>query len=656
MEPTAWLKAKDVMFAALARPADEREAFVRERCADPAVCAEILEVLATAPGTADHLSQGVRTQPPAAEPAPEAALELGTTVGPYVIVDRIGRGGMGQVFLGTDPRLQRRVALKCLLDSRAGADVRSRIIHEARAAARISSQHVAVVHDVVEHDSRAFIVMEYVEGETLAALIRKGALPAAETIAIGRQIAAALAAAHAEGIVHRDLKPGNVQVTPSGIVKILDFGIASATRLLTPALPASAGAAAGVDTGAVMPRIAGTAPYMSPEQLLGRRIDERSDLFSLGTVLFEMCTGQRAYAGRDAIEVAVAQATSTPRADAIDPEIPRPLADVIARAMAVDADERFASAIDIDAALEEVERSLQERPRSLADQAKRLAVRAAIGLPLSVVALAIIGVTTTLQFNGVFGRDGEFARFGREPWLSMIGYGVLAVFPIIFVMTLAAAAAVAVRFLFGLLTLMAPVRAAAQHVRLAAVRAIRTAGLERSSAAAQALTGAAIATLALFAWRYSALIRAYSSFFNSSPIERLLPMTDSAPARTGYHIELGVITLVFGYALYAVIKIRRRERARDGRVAIVMLGIVIAIMVLLNEAPYRAFHRRDFERVDLAGARCYLTGQSGDELLVLCPGASPPRNRVVRRDDPRLHRLGITENVFKAIDSARTGR
>ena len=161
MEPTSWLKAKDVMFAALARPADEREAFVRERCADPAVCAEILEVLATAPGTAEHLSQAVRTQPSTAEPAAETPLELGTSVGPYVIVDRIGRGGMGQVFLGTDPRLQRQVALKCLLDSRAGADVRSRIIHEARAAARISSQHVAVVHDVVEHDSRAFIVMEY---------------------------------------------------------------------------------------------------------------------------------------------------------------------------------------------------------------------------------------------------------------------------------------------------------------------------------------------------------------------------------------------------------------------------------------------------------------------------------------------------------------
>ena len=653
MEPTSWLKAKDVMFAALARPADEREAFVRERCADPAVCAEILEVLATAPGTAEHLSQSVRTQPPPAEPAPEAALELGTTVGPYVIVDRIGRGGMGQVFLGTDPRLQRRVALKCLLDSRAGADVRSRIIHEARAAARISSQHVAVVHDVVEHDSRAFIVMEYVEGETLAALIRKGALPVAETIAIGRQIAAALAAAHAEGIVHRDLKPGNVQVTPSGIVKILDFGIASATRLLTPALTASAGTAAGVDTGAVMPRIAGTAPYMSPEQLLGRRIDERSDLFSLGAVLFEMCTGQRAYAGRDAIEVAVAQATSTPRADAIDPDIPRALADVIARAMAVDADERFASATAMDEALAQAEHALAE-PLSRRQQAVRMAMRLAVGLPVAAVAVALIGVITTLQFNGLFGRDGQFARFGREPWPSWIRFGLLGIVPVIVVMTAAAVAAVALRFTVGLLLLIRPVRTAARRLRAAAGRLVHAAGLDRSTPAAQALTGLAVATLAVFFWRYSELIGAYTSFFNSSPIGQLLPMTDSAPARTQYHVELGVITLVFGYALYHVLKLRRRERARDGRVAIVLLGVVIAMMVLLNEIPYRAFHHRDFERVDLAGARCYITGQSGDELLVLCPGSPPPRNRVVRRDDPQLRRLGIIENVFKGIDTAAT--
>jgi hypothetical protein len=652
VEPTSWLKAKDVMFAALARPAEEREAFVRERCADPAVCAEILEVLATAPGTAEQLSRSARAPAPGDEQPAESLLELGTSVGPYVIVDRIGRGGMGQVFLGTDPRLQRRVALKCLLDSRAGADVRSRIIHEARAAARISSQHVAVVHDVLEHEARAFIVMEYVEGETLAARIRKGPLPAAAAIAIGRQIAAALAAAHAEGIVHRDLKPGNVQVTPSGVVKILDFGIASATRLLTPALPASAASGAGVDTGAPIPRLAGTAPYMSPEQLLGRQIDERSDLYSLGTVLFEMCTGQRAYPGRDAIEIAVAQATSTPRADAIDAAIPRPLADLIARAMAIDADERFASATEMDAALAQVERALAEPTLSRRERAARLAVRAAVGLPVAAAAITLVGMITTLQFNGLFGRDGEFARFGREPWLSWIRFGLLGVVPVIVVMTIGAVAAVAIRFMFGLLLLVRPLRTIANQLRSAAGRLVDAAGLNRSTPAAQALTGLAVATLAVFFWRYSALVGAFTSFFNSSPLQQLLPMTDSAPARTQYHIELGLITLVFGFALSQVLKLRRRERARDGLVAVAMLAVVVATMVLLNEIPYRAFHHRDFERVDLAGARCYLTGQSGDELLVLCPGSPPPRNRVVRRDDPRLRRLGIIENVFKGIDPA----
>jgi hypothetical protein len=223
-------------------------------------------------------------------------------------------------------------------------------------------------------------------------------------------------------------------------------------------------------------------------------------------------------------------------------------------------------------------------------------------------------------------------------------------------MTIAAAAAVAIRFIFVLLLLVRPLRAIVYQLRSAAGRLVHAAGLDRSTPAAQAVTGLAVATLAIFFWRYSALIGAYTSFFNSSPIQQLLPMTDSAPARTQYHIELGLITLVFGVALAQVLRLRRRERARDGLVAVAMLAVVVATMVLLNEIPYRAFHHRDFERVDLAGARCYITGQSGDELLVLCPGSPPPRNRVVRRDDPRLRRLGIIENVFKGIDPAAAAR
>jgi hypothetical protein len=317
---------------------------------------------------------------------------------------------------------------------------------------------------------------------------------------------------------------------------------------------------------------------------------------------------------------------------------------------------RFPSAVELAVALEQLERALNERPISGRERVRQWAVRSAVAVPAIVAALWTIGFITTIHFNGVFGRDGQFARFGREPWLSYIGWGLLAVIPVLVVMTLAAAIILATRYVAGLVALIGPVGRLARRVRAAALGAVQAAGLDSASVLAQTLTGLAIATLALFIWRYADLIRAWSSFFNSSPIAQLMPMTDSAPARNEYHIELSVMTLVFGYGFSRVVALRRRGGARDGRLAVVMLGVIVAIIGLMNETPYRAFQRRDFERVDLAGSRCYITGESGDEFLVLCPGSAPPRNRTVRRDDPRLRRLGIIENVFKGIDSGRGNR
>src|SRR5437667_1497020 len=161
-----------------------------------------------------------------------ADVQPGRRFGPYVIVDRLGRGGMGQVFLSSDTRLRRKVALKCLIASRVSADARrARILREARAAAGISHRNVATIHDVIEHDGRAFIVMEYVEGESLAARLKRERLPIDAVIAIGRQLVAALAAAHASGVIHRDLKPANIQLLPDGTVKVLHFGVAKAMAL-----------------------------------------------------------------------------------------------------------------------------------------------------------------------------------------------------------------------------------------------------------------------------------------------------------------------------------------------------------------------------------------------------------------------------------------
>src|SRR5436190_11763818 len=274
MKPTSWEQAKDVITEALKRAPSERERFVRERCADSELASEIITLLAAYRDGADFLAD-----PPTTGTPEDDELEPGTRVGPYVIIDSIGRGGMGHVFLGSDPRLRRKVALKCVIKSLAGSgERRLRILHEARAAARITHPNVATIHDVVEHENRAFIVMEYVEGESLAAQLKRERLPVERVVAIGRQLASALTAAHTKGVVHRDLKPGNIHFAMDGSVKVLDFGIANAPRFATTFASGASTIAASLQPTTRGPH-AGTPPYMSPEQLKGGTVDERSDVY-----------------------------------------------------------------------------------------------------------------------------------------------------------------------------------------------------------------------------------------------------------------------------------------------------------------------------------------------------------------------------------------
>jgi serine/threonine protein kinase len=308
--------AEDLVRLALRRPLSERESFLHDNCPDPILRAEIDALLklrgeaAASPGrrSGDDLDD-------------EEDLPPGSHVGPYIVVDRLGRGGMGQVFLGSDPRLHRKVALKCLTPSQPGGestgddDLRQRILHEARAAARINHPNVATIHDVLEHEGRAFIVMEYVEGESLAARLIRERLPIERVITIGRQLAAALSAAHAKGVIHRDLKPGNVHLTPEGSAKVLDFGVAkAATALATASTTRAAVSTRGARESGQLGS-PGTPGYMSPEQMLGGAVDERSDIYSLGVMLFEMSTGRRPFPSTDPVALAAAVAQRPPRAD-----------------------------------------------------------------------------------------------------------------------------------------------------------------------------------------------------------------------------------------------------------------------------------------------------------------------------------------------------
>ncbi|MFY9585078.1 MAG: serine/threonine-protein kinase, partial [Candidatus Acidiferrales bacterium] len=217
---------------------------------------------------------------------------IGHTLSHYRVVEQIGSGGMGVVYRAHDDRLERDVALKVLpTGTLADEAARKRFRKEALALAKLGHPNIGVIHDFDTQDGVDFLVMEYIAGATLAERIAAGALPEKEVLALGAQIAAALEEAHEHSVVHRDLKPGNILVTPKGQAKVLDFGLA---KLLRPSGP-RAGETATTETVSDTAVVAGTLPYMSPEQLRGEPADARADIYATGAVLYEMATGQRPF-------------------------------------------------------------------------------------------------------------------------------------------------------------------------------------------------------------------------------------------------------------------------------------------------------------------------------------------------------------------------
>src|SRR5437016_7667358 len=223
----------------------------------------------------------------------------------YRILSPLGAGGMGEVYRALDIRLDREVAIKVLpADFAKDVDRLRRFEQEARAVGRLNHPNILVIHDIGTHEGSPYIVSELLEGETLRERIEQGALPARKAMDFALQMARGLAAAHEKGIVHRDLKPENLFVTQDGRIKILDFGLAKLTHPEKPGVPLTeiATETVGTEPGIVM----GTVGYMSPEQVRGKPADERSDIFALGAVLYEMLSGRRAFHGETAADTMTA--------------------------------------------------------------------------------------------------------------------------------------------------------------------------------------------------------------------------------------------------------------------------------------------------------------------------------------------------------------
>src|ERR1700675_4419348 len=275
------------------------------------------------------------------------ALNSGTKLGPYEIESPLGAGGMGEVYRARDTRLDRTVAVKILpVHLSSDATLRQRFDQEAKAISSLNHPHICALYDVGHQDGTDFLVMEYLEGDTLASVLEKGPLPLAQVLKYSIAIADALDKAHRQDIIHRDLKPGNIMITKSG-AKLLDFGLAKAAVPL----------ASGATLTAAVPRptpvtqqgtIVGPFQYMSPEQIEAKELDARSDIFSFGAVLYEMLTGKRAFVGKSQLRVASAVLEKDPKSiSTLQPLTPPALARAIRVCLAKDPEDRWQTARDL---------------------------------------------------------------------------------------------------------------------------------------------------------------------------------------------------------------------------------------------------------------------------------------------------------------------
>ena len=407
MKPERWGKVESIFHKVLEADASQRSSVIEESCAgDEELRREVESLLAhhsdsasfiEKPAFAGHLNtSSVRRVTTAAAPRPDLK---GVAVGHYRILEEIGFGGMGVVYKAEDTRLGRLVALKFLPEHMAADSVAlERFRREARSASSLNHPNICTIHDIDVYEGREFIVMEYLDGQTLAMYIAGRRAVGTELVAkLGMPIAEALGAAHSKGVIHRDIKPGNIFVTQSGLVKVLDFGVA---KLVAEANQSDATTLTETNT------ITGTLPYMSPEQLRGENLDTRSDIYALGVVLYEIATGQRLYSSSlqaRLVDEILNRPASPP--SSVNRKLSAKADDIILKCLAKDPEDRYQTAKEVAVDL----RHLSAQPISGAVSAGTSSARTKRKTWLWLLAAAFAATFLVLLFVSLSGSRGPTA-------------------------------------------------------------------------------------------------------------------------------------------------------------------------------------------------------------------------------------------------------
>jgi eukaryotic-like serine/threonine-protein kinase len=375
MKPDRWHKAKELYEAALMRPPDERSSFLDENCGgDEELRREVESLLSFSDDAGAFLEKPAVGELAEVIVSRNEKLAAGQRLSHYEIIKQIGAGGMGEVYLARDKKLDRQVAVK-ILNEKFSQDESNlhRFVREAKSASALNHPNILVIHEIGESEDAHFIVSEFVQGRTLREILRTRALELSEILDIAIQIANALSAAHESHLIHRDIKPENVIVRPDGLVKVLDFGLAKLVESKNELFLTHSGATV-LENQTEKGVILGTVNYMSPEQAKGERVDERTDIFSLGAVIYEIICGQTPFAAETAAETFANLINSEPQPlSYFAANVPAEFERIVSKMLSKNKDERYRTMRDAIRDLKNLRENLtlEERLRTTTPQRRR---------------------------------------------------------------------------------------------------------------------------------------------------------------------------------------------------------------------------------------------------------------------------------------------